>query len=49
MSISLETVGTGKKCVKCGGDIIIRNAHRFPYEIIIECKTCKKRYKVEPA
>ena len=48
MTINLETVETGKKCVKCGGEIVIRNSHRFPYDLVIECKNCKKRYKVEP-
>lgn len=45
-TINLETVETGKKCVKCGGEIVIRNSHRFPYDLVIECKNCKKRYKV---
>lgn len=49
MSINLETVRTDKKCTKCGGQIIIRNSHRFPYEVVIECQNCKKKYKVEPA
>jgi excinuclease UvrABC ATPase subunit len=47
-TINLETVNTGKKCAKCSGEIVIRNSHRFPYDLVIECKNCKKRYKVEP-
>lgn len=47
MSISLEKTKTGKKCVKCGNEIIMRNSHRFPYDIIIECSYCHKKYKLE--
>ncbi len=40
---------TGKTCVKCGGEIIMRYSHRFPFDAIIECLKCKKKYKLEVA
>lgn len=45
--ITLKIEHTGKKCVKCAGEIIIRNARRWPHDLIIECQNCKKKYKLE--
>ena len=47
--MELKTEKTGKQCVKCGHDIVMRNAHRWPHDIIIECIYCHKKYKLEAA
>lgn len=47
--ITFKIEHTGKKCSKCNGEIIIRNARRWPHDLIIECQNCKKKYKLEVA